>query len=81
MLNWFGFINGIRCAYVRHTARLRKLSFMLGGPDHALDRLTPLFQAMGQHVFRLGLLGPGMTRGRHGNSMIREQRNSKVRPA
>ena len=44
-----------------HAARLRKLSFMLGGPDEALDRLTPLFQAMGQHVFRLGPLGSGMT--------------------
>ena len=44
-----------------HAARLRKLSFMLGGPDDALERLTPLFQAMGQHVFRLGSLGAGMT--------------------
>ena len=44
-----------------HAARLRKLSFMLGGPDDALDRLTPLFQAMGQHVFRLGPLGAAMT--------------------
>ena len=44
-----------------HAARLRKLSFMLGGPDDALDRLAPLFQAMGQHVFRLGPLGAGMT--------------------
>ena len=44
-----------------HAARLRKLSFMLGGPDDVLDRLTPLFQAMGQHVFRLGPLGAGMT--------------------
>src|SRR5258708_2716996 len=44
-----------------HAARLRQLSFMLGGPDDALDRLMPLFQAMGQHVFRLGPLGAGMT--------------------
>jgi 3-hydroxyisobutyrate dehydrogenase-like beta-hydroxyacid dehydrogenase len=44
-----------------HAARLRKLSFMLGGPDEALDRLTPLFQAMGPDVFRLGPLGAGMT--------------------
>jgi len=44
-----------------HAARLRKLSFMLGGPDDALDRLTPLFEVMGQHVFRLGPLGAGMT--------------------
>jgi 3-hydroxyisobutyrate dehydrogenase-like beta-hydroxyacid dehydrogenase len=44
-----------------HAARLRKLSFMLGGPDDALDPLMPLFDAMGQHVFRLGPLGAGMT--------------------
>ncbi|HKQ26227.1 MAG TPA: NAD(P)-binding domain-containing protein [Burkholderiales bacterium] len=44
-----------------HAARLRKLSFMLGGPGDALDRLMPLFQAMGEHVFRLGPLGAGMT--------------------
>jgi len=44
-----------------HAARLRKLSFMLGGADDALDRLMPLFRAMGQHVFRLGPLGAGMT--------------------
>jgi 3-hydroxyisobutyrate dehydrogenase-like beta-hydroxyacid dehydrogenase len=44
-----------------HAARVRKLSFMLGGPDDALDRLMPLFQAMGEHVFRLGPLGAGMT--------------------
>lgn len=44
-----------------HAARLRKLSFMLGGPDDVLDPLMPLFHAMGQHVFRLGPLGAGMT--------------------
>jgi putative dehydrogenase len=44
-----------------YAARLRKLSFMLGGPDNEPDRLMPLFNAMGQHVFRLGPLGAGMT--------------------
>ncbi len=44
-----------------HAARERQLSFMLGGPDEALDRLMPLFHAMGKHVFRLGPLGAGMT--------------------
>lgn len=44
-----------------HSARLRQLSFMLGGPDAALDRLMPLFQVMGKHAFRLGPLGAGMT--------------------
>ena len=44
-----------------YAARQRKLSFMLGGADEELDRLTPLFQAMGRHLFRLGPLGAGMT--------------------
>lgn len=44
-----------------HAARQRKLSFMLGGADDALDRLMPLFQAMGGQVFRLGPPGAGMT--------------------
>jgi 3-hydroxyisobutyrate dehydrogenase len=44
-----------------HAARLRKLSFMLGGADDILDPLMPLFDAMGRHVFRLGPLGAGMT--------------------
>lgn len=44
-----------------HAARLRKLSFMLGGDDEVLDPLMPLFEAMGQRVFRLGPLGAGMT--------------------
>ncbi|MEO8164343.1 MAG: NAD(P)-binding domain-containing protein, partial [Betaproteobacteria bacterium] len=44
-----------------HAARHRKLSFMLGGAAEDLDRLTPLFEAMGQHLFRLGPLGAGMT--------------------
>lgn len=44
-----------------HAARLRKLSFMLGGDDDVLDPLMPLFEAMGQRVFRLGPLGAGMT--------------------
>lgn len=44
-----------------HAARLRKLSFMLGGSDETLDPLMPLFEAMGRHVFRLGPLGAGMT--------------------
>jgi 3-hydroxyisobutyrate dehydrogenase-like beta-hydroxyacid dehydrogenase len=42
-------------------ARERRLSFMLGGPDDALDELEPLFRAMGRHLFRLGPLGAGMT--------------------
>lgn len=44
-----------------HSARLRQLSFMLGGPEDALERLMPLFQVMGKHAFRLGPLGAGMT--------------------
>src|SRR4051812_12854680 len=44
-----------------HAARMCKLSFMLGGPDDALDRMLPLFETMGRHIFRLGPLGAGMT--------------------
>jgi 3-hydroxyisobutyrate dehydrogenase len=43
-----------------HSARLRQLSFMLGGPDEALDRLMPVFLSMGKHAFKLGPLGAGM---------------------
>lgn len=39
-------------------ARERRLSFMLGGAQTALDRLEPLFLAMGRHLHRMG--GPGM---------------------
>ena len=37
------------------------LSFMLGGPDDALDALAPLWSAMGSHAYRMGPLGAGMT--------------------
>ena len=37
------------------------LSFMLGGPDEALDALAPLWSAMGSHAHRMGPLGAGMT--------------------
>ena len=37
------------------------LSFMLGGPDGALDALAPLWSAMGSHAYRMGPLGAGMT--------------------
>ena len=39
----------------------RRLSFMLGGPDEALDRLAPLFDAMGTKIHRMGPFGAGMT--------------------
>lgn len=38
----------------------RRLSFMLGGPDGALDRLQPLFDAMGTKHHRMGEFGAGM---------------------
>lgn len=38
-----------------------RLSFMLGGDNADLDRLQPLFNAMGQHFHRMGALGAGMT--------------------
>lgn len=42
-------------------AKERRLSFMLGGPNETLDRLSPLFSAMGTRHHRLGPLGAGMT--------------------
>lgn len=39
----------------------RRLSFMLGGDDQALDRLMPLFRAMGTKHHRMGGFGAGMT--------------------
>lgn len=43
-----------------HAAREGSLSFMLGGEPAAIDRLVPFFEAMGQHIFRLGPMGSGM---------------------
>lgn len=37
-----------------------RLSFMLGGAAADLDRLQPLFAAMGQHFHRMGAFGDGM---------------------
>ena len=42
-------------------AEERRLSFMLGGDDAALDRLAPVFAAMGDKHHRMGGLGAGMT--------------------
>jgi len=44
-----------------HSARDGSLSFMLGGPDAAIDRLMPAFGAMGGTIHRLGGLGNGAT--------------------
>lgn len=41
-------------------AREARLTFMLGGPAHVLDRLQPLFAAMGKQFFRMGPFGAGM---------------------
>jgi 3-hydroxyisobutyrate dehydrogenase len=38
----------------------RRLTFMLGGPSTTLDKLMPLFEAMGSNCFRLGEPGRGM---------------------
>jgi 3-hydroxyisobutyrate dehydrogenase len=37
----------------------RRLTFMLGGDDADLDRLMPLFKAMGRNTFRMGPFGAG----------------------
>jgi 3-hydroxyisobutyrate dehydrogenase len=44
-----------------YRARSGTLSFMLGGPDDVLERLTPLFKAMGEDIFRMGPASMGMT--------------------
>ena len=41
-------------------AQQRRLSFMLGGAEGDLDRLQPLFAAMGAHFHRMGPYGSGM---------------------
>ena len=38
-----------------------RLSFMLGGDEEILNRLNPLFLAMGKHIHRVGPFGSGMT--------------------
>lgn len=44
-----------------HAAEAAALTFMLGGDTADLERLQPLFEAMGARLFRLGPLGAGMT--------------------
>ncbi|WP_050522809.1 NAD(P)-dependent oxidoreductase [Pseudorhodobacter wandonensis] len=41
-------------------AQEARLSFMLGGAEDDLNRLQPLFAAMGQHFHRMGGFGDGM---------------------
>ncbi len=43
------------------SAEEARLSFMLGGDEEAVDRLQPLFAAMGDKIHHLGPLGAGMT--------------------
>ncbi len=43
----------------RIAARERRLSFMLGGEETVLDRVQPLFDAMGAHFHRMGPFGSG----------------------
>jgi 3-hydroxyisobutyrate dehydrogenase-like beta-hydroxyacid dehydrogenase len=42
-------------------AQEARLSFMLGGDDHALDRLQPVLNAMGRHFHKMGGYGAGMS--------------------
>lgn len=44
----------------RRGAEAAQLIFIVGGPAEALDRLDPLFHAMGQRVFRMGEQGMGL---------------------
>jgi len=43
------------------SAEEARLSFMLGGSPHDLERLQPLFDAMGDKFHRMGPYGSGMT--------------------
>ena len=43
------------------SAEEARLSFMLGGAEADLDRLRPLFAAMGDRIHRMGPFGAGMT--------------------
>lgn len=43
-----------------HSARDRTLTFMLGGPAAVVNRLMPLFDAMGKQCFHMGDTGQGM---------------------
>ncbi len=45
----------------RFSAEAARLSFMLGGAAQDLERLQPLFDAMGEKFHRMGPLGAGMT--------------------
>ena len=42
-------------------AATRTLAFMVGGPDDAVARCRPVFEASGKSIFHLGPLGAGMT--------------------
>lgn len=44
-----------------YRARNGTLSFMLGGPDKVLDRVSPIFEEMGESLFRMGDVSMGMT--------------------
>jgi 3-hydroxyisobutyrate dehydrogenase len=44
-----------------YRAKSGALSFMLGGANDVLERLTPLFKAMGEDIFRMGPVSMGMT--------------------
>jgi len=44
-----------------HAAEQATLSYMLGGPQQAIDYLMPLFEALGNKITHVGPLGTGMT--------------------
>lgn len=44
-----------------HAAEAGTLTFMLGGTDRDISRLTPMLAAMGREIRHLGALGRGMT--------------------
>ena len=40
-------------------ARTGKLSFVIGGPEAAVERCRPIFEALGERILRAGLVGSG----------------------
>lgn len=61
-------------------AREARLSFMLGGDEADLDRLAPLFAAMGRVSHRMGSFGAGMT-GKVLNNFVASSSVAAVRQA
>lgn len=54
----------------RPAAEERRLTTMVGGPQSALDRCTPVFQSFSRHVVHLGEAGTGQTAKLFNNALL-----------